>query len=103
MLDNLFISLVIEIPIYILGFLVIYQNILLKLNTYFFLILINIFTLPIAYFLYHQYQINFYVLELSVISLEGILCFLYFKISVRTAFVLAFLSNLVSAFAYLVI
>lgn len=74
------------------------QSILYKL---FFIVLINLFTNPLAQFAFYGFEINFWIVEAIVIMIEAILIYYFFKIKLYIAFIVSILINALSSLFYL--
>lgn len=66
------------------------------IQLFIYVLLINLFTWPIANFLYGIY-FNFYFIEIGVILIESILLMLLLKIKYTKSLLISFLANLASA------
>ena len=60
-----------------------------------YVLLINLFTWPIANFIYSVWQ-NIFIIEIGVFIIEGILIMLMFELKWRKAFLISFITNLIS-------
>lgn len=99
-LTVLFITIAVEYVVYVLFF----RKDFLKLL--FYAVLINLFTHPLAYYFYNYltspesssaFNIYFLIVELVVFLAETVLIMILFKIDLKKAVLLSFLSNLTTA------
>jgi hypothetical protein len=93
LLFNLLLTWLLETPVYALFLRKKIPFVLL------FSLMINGFTLPVATWVYQHKEVNWYLLELAVVSAEFFLLRLFWKKSWWYLLLTAFTANLVSAFA----
>jgi len=102
---NLFILYFLALAITIIIEFTIYWIIIRKklLNLFFYSVLINSLTLPIANYGYSHIFNNFYVMELLVIFAESVLIFLLAKKTYTRSLLISFIANFITAMLGLLI
>lgn len=63
-----------------------------------FSILINLITWPIGMYLYHHWQINWYILESGITVVEAIAVYHFWNVNATKAIFVALVANAVTAF-----
>lgn len=63
-----------------------------------FSILVNLITWPIGMYLYHHGQVNWYILEGSIVLVEAVAVYYYWNVTAAKALLIALVANTITAF-----